>query len=480
MVHLLNKLLQHDNLVCITMHLVCLKLGGFAGLRWEERYIFNEFSNKLARKHKTVCNVDLKIHKLLFKKEVRRFKRRIYDIRMSIEFNGILEKQYNNMIAAEASNKSIQKNYKELYEFIKANTEEYDATPMESLGSNIKYAKKTILYFCDYLLDDQFNLSWIQCHDTARFDITIFQNKEITKKYEKLGVRILNDYSSLKKQSFDYVIDCNGYLNFNKSLYSLNKRIGKFHISAFNDLLPISSPHIDYIMSYDYLVEGLDKNKFLVLPDKCIIGLMPLPKTELPTKLPCESNKYITFGNASSPIKINRMTVELWSSVLYASKNSKIKLIHPLYKYEEKSKKILELFNEFKIDRSRVIFSDVGSYPYYLKEFKNVDIHIASYPLAGGRILTQSLSEGYFSVNLEKKDHVFSRLSGMFASALGIEEFTTQDPEEFKRICLELANNPAKIKEVRLQVRDKVIAFNKEHPGYFAREVENKLLSLAG
>jgi len=81
-------------------------------------------------------------------------------------------------------------------------------------------------------------------------------------------------------------------------------------------------------------------------------------------------------------------------------------------------------------------------------------------------------------VNLEKSDNVYSKLSGLFASALDLEKYTTHKASTFVDICADLMDNPKQIIEVRQQTREKVRNFNNDSPEYFVREFESKLLKL--
>lgn len=130
------------------------------------------------------------------------------------------------------------------------------------------------------------------------------------------------------------------------------------------------------------------------------------------------------------------------------------------------------LFRSEGFDSDRIVFE--FKYRHYIDVFKNIDIHLSSYPIAGGRTAMQSFSTGFYSLNLQKEDNVYSQLPGLICNAVGRNDLTTSNKDEFLNIVAK-HTDASYIKRTRQEVRDYIKQFNVASPDYFAKSLESKL-----
>jgi len=361
LISFLSVFLNQNSVISFACLLFVLKFRKLTTINWQpeiyaNRYIFSgskdvgSFMEGLFRS---------KILKSIFLKELNYIGAivtgEIKKINPNLDFDSISAALNANFVSPLANNESICDDYDVFLSSIEKKLGPYNNAVIKKRTARPK--KYKILYFCDYLFFDEYNpLDSIKLHDKSKFDVSVFQNKKICKAAKSSKFHILNSFEKLKEKEFDIVVDCNGYMTPDKSLFALRKRIGRLQVAAFNDLIPIKLPNIDYIMSYDYLTEGLDQKYFISLSDQTIIPTMPKSRVFLPKTLPCEKNGFITFGNSSSPSRINYQTVKTWSNSLKLSGKSVMKLIHYHYVHKAYVNLILNMFKVFKISPDRIIF----------------------------------------------------------------------------------------------------------------------------
>lgn len=477
--------IKHDNKFSFLCLLCVMKVNSYTKALPEDFFLMNNYVYKIRTKENLEKKLnDNSCYLRFFKNEIDRIRNAVIHYLLECRITKLSKTDYimasqqfmYNFGLDKANNDTIIKDYKVLSGIVLSKFNKFDASHTKK---KVTKKKKSILYFCDYVYMYGYNpIEYIKYHDYSNYDVFLFSNQPVNKEFLKSDFLFLDDFKCLAEMNFDYVFDCNGFMMPEKSLYAIGRRIGKIQISAYNDLLPINCPHIDKILSYEHLVGNLDKKHFLVLKDECIINTCPKAKTDINFKLPYIKNEFITFGSFSGISKISTSSIELWAKILKKIQDARLLLINQCYKHEYARRIIIDRFAMFGIERSKITFKDASGYPNYLNEIKNIDVLLGTYPLAGGRVLTQTLAEGYFSVTLEKADNTFSRLSGMFANALGLQEFNTQDPDYYVDKCIELAKEPSRIKEVQIMTRAKIAEFNRDHRDYYASCIERALMAL--
>lgn len=172
-----------------------------------------------------------------------------------------------------------------------------------------KSKKKSIIYLSECYSQEKIELlMYLKFHDLKKYDVFVYSKyypyalaKEIP------GLNFIRSLEDISSHSYDYLIDCNGYMMKNLDIYEIG-RVAKTQITAFNDLIDPFNPYIDCVLSYDYFKRHakLNNSKYIAMPDKASLNLMPSQLCDLPDELPLEKNGFITFGIPSGVEKINK------------------------------------------------------------------------------------------------------------------------------------------------------------------------------
>ena len=143
----------------------------------------------------------------------------------------------------------------------------------------------------------------------------------------------------------------------------------------------------------------------------------------------------------------------MWAKILEAVPNSKLlvyrtKLTKSIIRY------IKEKFEKRGIDLNRVIFSSKTYNPHF-KAYSLADIALDPYPFNGMSITIETALMGVPTITLVGEG-MQSRGAGRINHILGLDEFNASYGDEYVAKAAELANNTAKLEELRKTLREKV------------------------
>jgi predicted O-linked N-acetylglucosamine transferase (SPINDLY family) len=225
-------------------------------------------------------------------------------------------------------------------------------------------------------------------------------------------------------------------------------------------------PHSAGLSSIDYLItdpyntpprRDLLVEEPLMMPKSWIaLGRMVFSDGHVITPgLPEERSGQLTFGTANNPHKYNRGMIELWSRVLAETPGSRFMFIRPEGGTATFRANLQAEFGRCGIAADRIVFSTIrGAHmPFY----NEVDISLDTVPLTGGTTTTESLWMGVPVVSLIG-EAFFERLSASILANSGLGDLATEDKDEFVRIAVALAGDPARRRMLRETMREKIKA----------------------
>ena len=223
-------------------------------------------------------------------------------------------------------------------------------------------------------------------------------------------------------------------------------------------------PHSAGLTTIDYLVtdpyntpprSDLLIEAPLMMPKSWIaLGRMVFSDSHLITPgLPEERSGVLTFGTANNPHKYNREMIAVWSRVLAATPGSRFMFIRPEGGTATFRENLQAEFERNGIARERIVFSTIrGAHmPFY----NEVDITLDTFPLTGGTTTTEALWMGVPVVSLIG-EAFFERLSASILTTRGLGDLATEDKDEFVRIAVALAGDPARRRTLRETMREQI------------------------
>ncbi|MGA3068131.1 MAG: tetratricopeptide repeat protein, partial [Tepidisphaeraceae bacterium] len=190
--------------------------------------------------------------------------------------------------------------------------------------------------------------------------------------------------------------------------------------------------------------------------------------------LPQAKAGYTTFGSFNSLAKISTATIELWVRLLRAAPTSRlmIKSIGGLAEPEPK-KMLLDHFVAGGIEPDRIVLREkLPTGAAHLELYNQIDIALDTYPYHGTKTTCDALWMGVPVISLAGPTHP-SRVGVSLLSNVGLPNLVARSPQEYVQKGVELAGNPAKLAQLRAELRGRMSESPLCNGKEFARHIED-------
>jgi predicted O-linked N-acetylglucosamine transferase (SPINDLY family) len=229
---------------------------------------------------------------------------------------------------------------------------------------------------------------------------------------------------------------------------------------------------IDYLLTDPFITPtrpGMLIEQPLVMPKTWIsLGTNAFRETEVVNpQTPEERNGYITFGTANNPHKYGPEMLRVWARTVAAVPGSQFLFVRPEGGASSFRENLRSAFAREGVEPDRVKFAAVrGAHlPYY----NEIDIALDTFPLTGGTTTCETLWMGV-PVVAKVGDAFFERLSYSILNNAGLGDLVGRDEAEFVDIAMRLAADPARRKDLRANLRERLKASPLGQREVFARD----------
>ena len=190
-----------------------------------------------------------------------------------------------------------------------------------------------------------------------------------------------------------------------------------------------------------------------------------------------EQNGYITFGCFNNTVKFNEKVFDVWARVLVAVPNSHFILKWRTFNDDTFRQKIIQAFVDRGVDVHRLELRGPSFHADLLKEYADIDIALDPFPFTGGLTSCEALWMGVPVVTWPQS-RVVSRQTHAFLHQIGLPELSAQDADDYVRIAVELANDRARLAQLRVTLRERMRASPLMDVIGFTRQLEDTLIDL--
>jgi len=187
--------------------------------------------------------------------------------------------------------------------------------------------------------------------------------------------------------------------------------------------------------------------------------------------LPYAKNKFVTFGCFGSANKINIEILALWAEVMRQVPDSKIILQHFQFDPPDNRRYLIDRFARYGITPDRIIVRQGTNREGILRAYDDVDISFDTWPYCGGNTLAEALWQGVPVVTL-KGSLLCARYGASLLEAAGLPQLIADTKERYVQIAVELANDPARLKALRHDMRGLYTETGLNDSAGFARNLE--------
>ena len=188
-------------------------------------------------------------------------------------------------------------------------------------------------------------------------------------------------------------------------------------------------------------------------------------------------NGFITFGCFNNTAKFNAGVFDAWARVLQAVPDARLILKWRTFNDDAFRQQVTDAFVARGIAADRIELRGPSFHADLLKEYADIDIALDPFPFTGGLTSCEALWMGVPVVTWPQS-RVVSRQTHAFLHQIGLPELSASDADDYVRIAAELANDQARLAQLRATLRERMRASALMDVAGFTRQLEDTLLDL--
>ena len=297
---------------------------------------------------------------------------------------------------------------------------------------------------------DQFEVFGYSLHSNQQTDMW----QRLSKSFDSFtDVQGLSDKAITllsREDGIDIAIDLNGYTQHNRTgIFAY--RAAPIQINYLGYPGTLGTDFMDYIVADKFLIPEANQKYFNEQPLYLPHTYMPTDDTrELSQKpisrkdvgLPDDAFVFCCFNNnyKISPAEFDiwmRLLSKVEGSVLWLRKSNNVS--HLNMKKEAKKR---------NVDPSRLMFADRVPMDEHLARHRLADLFLDTFAFNAHTTATEALWAG-LPVVTKVGDGFAARVAGSLLNAIRLPELVTTTEEDYEKLILELATNPAKLAQVK-------------------------------
>jgi predicted O-linked N-acetylglucosamine transferase (SPINDLY family) len=192
---------------------------------------------------------------------------------------------------------------------------------------------------------------------------------------------------------------------------------------------------------------------------------------------PSRRKGYVTFGCFGFGGKYNSRLLRLWADLLRQVPSSRLHIQSVQIRNERSRRFLTERFRSFGIAPERLTLAFGVDREALLEVYADIDISLDTWPYCGGNSIAEALWHGVPVVTL-KGDRFSSRYGASLVAAAGCPDLVGESPEEYIAIAKRLAGDPARLADLRRNLREMSIEHGLGDSTLFARRLEDAYVDM--
>jgi predicted O-linked N-acetylglucosamine transferase (SPINDLY family) len=268
------------------------------------------------------------------------------------------------------------------------------------------------------------------------------------------------------------LIDLSGHSAGNR-LQTFALKPAPVQVTAWGHATGTGLPAMDYLFSDPVAIPEAARPLFA----EAIYDLPCLLSHEAPnyapavSDLPARSRGVVTFGCLNRFLKVSPAVLELWAQVLRQVPGSRLLLKDTLLDDPSLQAFARGALAAHGIAPERIDLRGGTPRQEHLATFNDVDIALDPFPQNGGASTWEALWMGV-PVVAKLGNSLQSRLSGAIISGIGLNDWVTENDEQYIRLAVERAADIEALASLRNNLRGIVVASAAGNPQAYTRAVE--------
>ncbi|HEX4304101.1 MAG TPA: tetratricopeptide repeat protein [Rhizomicrobium sp.] len=272
----------------------------------------------------------------------------------------------------------------------------------------------------------------------------------------------------IRRDRIDILVDIDGHYFANRlGIFAL--RGAPVQVSAWGYVPGPGVPGIDWLLT-DHVIAPADEATLFRE------RLMPLTQAQPYDGLfrprpdaAARPHGAIRFGCFHRSEKLNDAVLELWARILAACPGATLTLKSKYFGTEAMRGPVRAAFGA--IDPARLLFEGDEPHAAYLKAFDRIDVALDPFPVNGGLVTLDGLSQGVPAITLAGVAPP-GRIGASILRAVGLERFVCASEADYLARAIELARNAEGLDALRDEVRERAAKTFRDSRAY-AADVED-------
>ncbi|MDC0404173.1 hypothetical protein OAM26_03975 [Porticoccaceae bacterium] len=182
------------------------------------------------------------------------------------------------------------------------------------------------------------------------------------------------------------------------------------------------------------------------------------PQFDLPVgPPPQEKNGYTTFGSLNNPKKITDEMLALWCKVLNAVPNSRLFIKGTGLEKADFRASLQRRLLIHGFTPEQVTLEGAAPREQFLASYQKIDIALDPFPYSGATTTVEALWCGLPVIALAG-DRMVWRMAKSILTQAGHPEWVAEDQQAFVELAANLASDPEKLAQLRVNQRDKLLS----------------------
>ncbi len=302
----------------------------------------------------------------------------------------------------------------------------------------------------------------LEAHDRSRFSITAFSLQPREGRYRDRVAKACDDFTDvvsksdselaqqIRKNEIDILVDLNGYTSGNRgNIFALRPAPVQVNYLGYPGTL--GAGHIDYIIADRHVIPetavSAYSEKTVYLPD----SFQPNDnKREIADQTPTRASQRLpepafVFCSFNNSFKITPDIFDVWMRLLKAVEGS------VLWLNPDNSSAVANLKREAEhrgISADRLIFADRPPLAEHLARHRLADLFLDTLYYNAHTTASDALWAGLPVLTLQGETFA-AGVAGSLLHAVGLPELVTHSLEDYEKLALQLATQPAMLAAIR-------------------------------
>jgi protein O-GlcNAc transferase len=278
----------------------------------------------------------------------------------------------------------------------------------------------------------------------------------------------------------DILIELNG-MTYGGCPQILAQRVAPVQMSWLGYPFSTGFGQADYILVDQFLCPentNCMTERPLILKDSsylCYAAAEPRPIGALP--LQRVGGQYVMFGSQNNPYKLGLRTADLWRRVLKEVPKSRLVHIHPEFRNTQLAANLRKYLAGDDIDPNRIYLRENYA-EHHLDQYNDIDICLDTFPVTGGTTTMESIWMGVPVIS-RFGAQIHQRVSYSILQNAGLGDLCAASDDEYVEIAKTLAANPARLLDLRQNLRSRLEQTSLVDTKKFADAFVQTLLSIA-